>query len=82
MGGDSFFMLAAYVAAEAIETSTEGAVAETAWLGIALTAGTLALCPWFGRAKQRIVNSSARTPFKEPLNKSISTRPRFDLYEQ
>jgi divalent metal cation (Fe/Co/Zn/Cd) transporter len=50
----SFFLLAPYVAAEAIETLIEGAVAETSWLGIALTAGTLVICPWLGRAKQRI----------------------------
>lgn len=50
----SFFLLAPYVAAEAIETLIEGAAAETSWLGIVLTAGTLVLCPWLGRAKQRI----------------------------
>jgi len=50
----SFFLLAPYVAAEAIETLIEGAAAETSWLGIALTAGTLVLCPWLGGAKQRI----------------------------
>lgn len=50
----SFFLLAPYVAAEAIETLLEGAAAETSWLGIGLTAGTLMLCPWLGRAKQRI----------------------------
>src|SRR5215469_2198405 len=50
----SFFLLAPYVAVEAIETLIEGAAAETSWLGIALTAGTLILCPWLGRAKQRI----------------------------
>ena len=50
----SFFLLAPYVAAEAVETLIEGAAAETSWLGMALTAGTLALCPWLGRAKQRI----------------------------
>jgi divalent metal cation (Fe/Co/Zn/Cd) transporter len=50
----SFFLLAPYVAAEAIETLVERAVAETSWLGIILTAGTLVLCPWLGRAKQRI----------------------------
>jgi len=37
----SFFLLAPYVAAEAIETLIEGAAAETSWLGIALTAGGL-----------------------------------------
>ena len=50
----SFFLLAPYVAAEAIETLIEGAAAKTSWLGIILTAGTLVLCPWLGRAKQRI----------------------------
>jgi divalent metal cation (Fe/Co/Zn/Cd) transporter len=50
----SFFLLAPYVAAEALETLIEGAAAETSWLGIVLTAGTLVLCPWLGRAKQRI----------------------------
>lgn len=50
----SFFLLAPYVAVEAIETLIEGAAAATSWLGIALTAGTLVLCPWLGRAKQRI----------------------------
>lgn len=50
----SFFLLAPYIAAEAIETLIEGAAAETSWLGIGLTAGTLLICPWLGRAKQRI----------------------------
>jgi divalent metal cation (Fe/Co/Zn/Cd) transporter len=50
----SFFLLAPYVAAEAIETLIEGAAAETSWLGIGLTAGTLVLCPWLGLTKQRI----------------------------
>lgn len=50
----SFFLLAPYVAAEAIETLIEGAAAETSWLGIGLTAATLLICPWLGLAKQRI----------------------------
>jgi divalent metal cation (Fe/Co/Zn/Cd) transporter len=50
----SFFLLAPYVAVEAIETLIEGAAAETSWIGIALTAGTLVLCPCLGIAKQRI----------------------------
>jgi divalent metal cation (Fe/Co/Zn/Cd) transporter len=50
----SFFLLAPYVAAEAIETLIEGAVAETSWLGIGLTAGTLVICPWLGMAKRRL----------------------------
>ena len=39
----SFFLLAPYVAAEAIETLIDGAAAETSWVGIGLTAGTLVL---------------------------------------
>ena len=50
----SFFLLAPYVAAEAIETLIDGAAAETSWLGVGLTAGTLVICPWLGLAKQRI----------------------------
>lgn len=50
----SFFLLAPYVAVEAIEALIEGAAAETSWLGIGLTAGTLLICPWLGLAKQRI----------------------------
>jgi divalent metal cation (Fe/Co/Zn/Cd) transporter len=42
------------VAVEAIETLIEGAATETSWIGIALTAGILALCPCLGIAKQRI----------------------------
>jgi divalent metal cation (Fe/Co/Zn/Cd) transporter len=50
----SFFLLAPYVAVEAIETLIDGAAAETSWLGIGLTAGTALLCPWLGATKQRI----------------------------
>jgi divalent metal cation (Fe/Co/Zn/Cd) transporter len=50
----SFFLLAPYVAAEAIETLIDGAAAETSWLGIGLTAGTLVICPWLGVTKQCI----------------------------
>jgi divalent metal cation (Fe/Co/Zn/Cd) transporter len=62
----SFFLLAPYVGAEAIETLIEGAAAETSWLGIILTAGTLVLCPWLGRAKQRIGEKlGSRTTYGE-----------------
>jgi divalent metal cation (Fe/Co/Zn/Cd) transporter len=50
----SFYLLAPYVAAEAVETLIDGAAAETSWIGIGLTAGTLVLCPLLGIAKQRI----------------------------
>jgi divalent metal cation (Fe/Co/Zn/Cd) transporter len=49
----SFFLLAPYVAVEAIETLIEGAAAETSSIGIALAAGTLVLCPCLGIAKQQ-----------------------------
>jgi divalent metal cation (Fe/Co/Zn/Cd) transporter len=49
-----FFLLAPYVAAEAIETLIDRAAAETSWLGIALAAGTLVIRPWLGLAKPRI----------------------------
>ena len=52
--GVSFFLLAPCVASEAIETLIEGAAAENSWLGMALTAGTLMLCSWLGRARLRI----------------------------
>ena len=50
----SFYLLAPYVAVEAVEKLIEGTAAETSWLGIGLTAGTLVLCPLLGIAKQRI----------------------------
>lgn len=50
----SFYLLAPYVAAEAIQALANGASAETSWLGIGLSIGTLAICPWIGMAKQRI----------------------------
>jgi divalent metal cation (Fe/Co/Zn/Cd) transporter len=50
----SFYLLAPYVAVEAVEKLIEGIAAETSWIGIGLTAGTLVLCPVLGVAKQRI----------------------------
>jgi divalent metal cation (Fe/Co/Zn/Cd) transporter len=50
----SFYLLAPYVAIEAAEKLIAGTAAETSWLGIALVAATLCLCPWLGIAKQRI----------------------------
>lgn len=52
----SFYLLAPYVAAEAIVRLLTGAAAETSWLGIALTIGTIIICPWLGRTKQRIAS--------------------------
>ena len=50
----SFFLLAPYVAFEAIRTLALEHHAETSWLGIGLSIGTLGICPWLGRAKLRL----------------------------
>lgn len=52
--GVSFYLLAAYIAAEAIKTLLTGTVINTSWIGIALTFGAMMICPWLGRAKRRI----------------------------
>jgi divalent metal cation (Fe/Co/Zn/Cd) transporter len=50
----SFFLLAPYVALESLRTLIVEHHAETSIVGIVLTSGTLAICPWLGIAKQRI----------------------------
>lgn len=50
----SFFLLAPYVAFEAIRALTVEQHAKTTWLGIGLSVGTLLICPWLGRAKIRL----------------------------
>jgi divalent metal cation (Fe/Co/Zn/Cd) transporter len=49
-----FFILAPYVALEAVRALVTGHEAETSWLGIGLTIGSAALMPAFGIAKQRV----------------------------
>ena len=49
-----FFILAPYVAVEAIRALLTWHEAETSWLGIGLTIGSAALMPAFGIAKQRL----------------------------
>jgi divalent metal cation (Fe/Co/Zn/Cd) transporter len=49
-----FFLLAPYVAFEATRALVVAHHAETTWLGIGLSAGTLMICPWLGRAKIRL----------------------------
>lgn len=51
-----FFLLAPYVAAEAIHTLVTGEQAETSWLGIALTASSLVGMPILGIAKRRLAD--------------------------
>ena len=50
----SFFLLAPFVAFEAVRALALEHHAETTWLGIGLSVGTLFVCPWLGRAKVRL----------------------------
>jgi divalent metal cation (Fe/Co/Zn/Cd) transporter len=50
----SFFLLAPYVALEGLDALVGEHHAETSIVGICLTAGTLAICPWLGLAKRRL----------------------------
>jgi len=50
----SFFLLAPFVAFEASHALLVKHHAETTWLGIGLSIGTLSICPWLGRAKLRL----------------------------
>ena len=49
-----FFILAPYVAIEAIRTLVTSSEPDVSWLGIALTASSAIAMPWFGIAKQRV----------------------------
>jgi divalent metal cation (Fe/Co/Zn/Cd) transporter len=58
----SFFLLAPYVAAEGVHSLLVEHHAETSWVGTALSAGTLFICPWLGLRKRQIgerLNSAA-----------------------
>ena len=50
----SFFLLAPYVASEALLALVSGHHAETSWLGVGLAAGSLLICPGLGVWKRRI----------------------------
>jgi divalent metal cation (Fe/Co/Zn/Cd) transporter len=50
----SFFVLATYVAVEAVRTLAGGTHAEASWVGIALAAVTAVTMPLLARAKQRV----------------------------
>ncbi len=52
-----FFLLAPYVAAEAIHKLVAAEQAETSWLGIALTASSLVAMPILGIAKRRLADT-------------------------
>jgi divalent metal cation (Fe/Co/Zn/Cd) transporter len=49
-----FFVLAPYVAGEAVHALATGHEAETSWLGIGLTIASAAFMPAFGLAKRRV----------------------------
>jgi divalent metal cation (Fe/Co/Zn/Cd) transporter len=49
-----FFILAPYVAVEAVRTLITGHEADVSWLGIGLTVGSAIFMPLFGLAKRRI----------------------------
>ena len=60
----TFFLLAPYIAVEAVRRLLVGSEAEGSWVGIALATVSVLLMPYFGRAKKRIGNqlrSSATT---------------------
>ena len=50
----SFFLLAPYIAVEAIRALALEHHADTTWLGIGLSMATPCICPWLGRAKLRL----------------------------
>jgi len=49
-----FFILAPYVAVEALRTLLTTSEPDVSWLGIALTAASAVAMPWFAIAKQRV----------------------------
>jgi divalent metal cation (Fe/Co/Zn/Cd) transporter len=50
----SFFLLAPYVAQDALRTLLAGEHPRTSWVGIALSVSSVAIMPALGRAKQRV----------------------------
>ena len=50
----SFYLLAPYIAIESLRALLGEHHAETSIVGIALTTGSLAICPWLGIAKRRL----------------------------
>jgi divalent metal cation (Fe/Co/Zn/Cd) transporter len=52
--GVSFFLLAPYIAAEALFTLVDAERPSTSWVGIGLALGSIVLMPFLGRAKSRL----------------------------
>ena len=67
----TFFVVAAYIAVEAVRTLVGGDHPETSWIGIALAAFTAVTMPVLARAKRRVGNdlSSSAT-----VNEAAQTR--------
>jgi divalent metal cation (Fe/Co/Zn/Cd) transporter len=60
----TFFLLAPYIAVEAVRRLLAGSETEGSWVGVGLAAASVVLMPYFGHAKKRIGNrlqSSATT---------------------
>jgi divalent metal cation (Fe/Co/Zn/Cd) transporter len=49
-----FFVLAPYVAQDAVRALAGGEHPDTSWLGMGLAVSSILIMPWLGRAKQRI----------------------------
>jgi divalent metal cation (Fe/Co/Zn/Cd) transporter len=52
----TFFLLAPYIAVEAVRRLLAGSEAEGSWVGVGLAAVSIVLMPYFGYAKKRIGN--------------------------
>jgi divalent metal cation (Fe/Co/Zn/Cd) transporter len=50
----SFFLLAPYIAIDAVIALVSGRHPETTYVGIALAGTSLLICPWLGQAKRRV----------------------------
>src|SRR5687768_12197036 len=60
----TFFLLAPYIAVEAVRRLLAGSEAEGSWVGVGLATVSIVLMPYFGRAKKRLgsqLRSSATT---------------------
>jgi divalent metal cation (Fe/Co/Zn/Cd) transporter len=51
-----FFILAPYVAFEAVQALATSEVADISWVGIGLSIGSVIVMPWLGIAKQRLAD--------------------------
>ena len=50
----SFFLLAPYIAVDALHALIVGRHPATTWVGMALAGASLFICPWLGVAKRRV----------------------------